>query len=68
MDPAHKWDTNHRREFPAQAGVHFVGRITYIDEPGSNIKRHLGFRRKYDRPTQYFRRIWESENEHEYAD
>jgi hypothetical protein len=48
--------------------MHFVGHLTYIDEPRSNIVRRMAFRWRYDRDTQYFHRIWEKENEHEYAD
>jgi hypothetical protein len=67
-DPLQRWDANHRKDYAAPAGVHLVGRIIYIDEAGSNIKRHTAFRWRYDRQTQRFHRIWDKENEHEYAD
>ena len=67
-DPSHRWDHDHKRNFPGDAGVHFVGHIAYIDEPDSSITRHMAFRWRYDVQTQRFRRIWKEENEHEYAD
>ncbi len=50
VDPVQVWDQDHRHRWDAQqeAGLHFVGRITYIDTPGSNIRRQMAFRRKYD--------------------
>jgi hypothetical protein len=67
-DPSHKWDHEHRQIFPKEGGIHFVGYCIYIDAPGSNIKRQLTFRRRYNLDTQRFERIWDSDNEHDYAD
>jgi hypothetical protein len=68
VHPTRRWDIAHREGFDAPAGVHFVGHIAYIDEAGSNIRYHMAFRWRYDIETQRFHRIWEAENEHEYAD
>jgi hypothetical protein len=69
VDPAQVWDQDHRRDWGGtELGLHFVGQITYIDAPGSGIQRMMAFRRRYDTETQRFRRIWQDENEHEYAD
>lgn len=69
VDPVRVWDDNHKRNWGSTGlGLHFVGHITYIDEPGSNIMRQTAFRRGYDIDTQRFRRLWDAENEHDYAD
>jgi hypothetical protein len=67
-DPLQVWDQEHRQNYADTLGLHFVGRITYIDSPGSNVRRHVAFRRKYNSLDQRFHRIWEGDNEHEYAD
>jgi hypothetical protein len=68
IDKTLRWDQQNRRSWTSPAGIHFVGHITYLDEPGSNVIRQMAFRRKYDIETQRFHRIWDTDNEHEYAD
>jgi hypothetical protein len=69
VDPVQVWDAERRRDWSStDVGLHFAGRIIYIDRPGSGISRTMAFRRKYDLETQRFHRLWEVENEHEYSD
>jgi hypothetical protein len=68
VDPTQVWDHDRRGKWEGEFGLHFVGHIAYIDTPGSNVIRHLAFRRKYNVETQRFHRMWETDNEHEYAD
>jgi hypothetical protein len=68
IDPVQVWDHERRGNYTGILGLHFVGCITYIDSPGSNVTRQMAFRRKYNPQDQRFHRIWESDNEHEYAD
>jgi hypothetical protein len=68
IDPVQVWDHERRRIYGGTLGLHFAGRITYIDSPGSNVRRQIAFRRKYNPLDQRFHRIWEDDSEHEYAD
>jgi hypothetical protein len=63
-----RWDDNNWRDFykPGE-GVFFLGHVVYLDEPGSGVRRQMGFFRRYDRKTQRFHRLQEL-NDLEYAD
>lgn len=68
ISPDQRWDNDHRRSWRGETGVHFCGLIKYIDAPGSNVTRQTVFRRKYLIDTQRFHKIWDHEDDHEYAD
>jgi len=66
--PSHRWEKDYRLHWCDDHGVFFTGHITYIDAPGSSIKRQMSFRRKYDINSQRFVRIQDAPIEDEYAD
>lgn len=68
IDPTHRWDRDHRADWAQKTGVYFCGFLSYLDTPGSGIRRQMAFRRKYDINTQRFHRIKDGDPDDDFED